>query len=129
MYTMVQTRPNITYAVGTVSRFLSNLGKQHWNAMKWILRYLYDTSSLKLYFEIGKSIINGYTDSDLVENTDLKMSTSQYLITSAGEVVAWQSKLQRCIALSAMKAEFIIAIEACKELLCMKKFVNVLGCK
>ena len=37
MYAMVCTRPDITHAVGVVSRFLSNLGKEHWNAVKWIL--------------------------------------------------------------------------------------------
>jgi len=36
MYAMVCTRPNIAHAVGTVSRFLSNPGREHWNAVKWI---------------------------------------------------------------------------------------------
>ena len=38
MYAMVCTRPDIGYAVGVVSRFMSNPGKEHWNAVKWILR-------------------------------------------------------------------------------------------
>nr|XP_009780580.1 PREDICTED: uncharacterized protein LOC104229622 [Nicotiana sylvestris] len=38
MYAMVCTRPDIAHAVGTVSRFLSNPGKEHWDAVKWILR-------------------------------------------------------------------------------------------
>ncbi|KAL6323785.1 hypothetical protein AAG906_002253 [Vitis piasezkii] len=40
MYVMVCTRPDIAYAVGVVSRFMSRPGKQHWEAVKWILRYL-----------------------------------------------------------------------------------------
>ncbi|KAG7553078.1 Zinc finger CCHC-type superfamily [Arabidopsis thaliana x Arabidopsis arenosa] len=44
MYAMVCTRPDIAHAVGTVSRFLSNPGREHWNAVKWILRYLRGTS-------------------------------------------------------------------------------------
>ena len=43
MYAMVCTRPDIAHAVGVVSRFLSNLGKEHWEAVKWILRYLKGT--------------------------------------------------------------------------------------
>ena len=35
MYAMVCTRPDIGYAVGVVSRFMSNPGKEHWNAVKW----------------------------------------------------------------------------------------------
>ena len=40
MYAMVCTRPNITHAVGVVSKFMSRPRKQHWKAVKWILRYL-----------------------------------------------------------------------------------------
>ena len=34
MYAMVCTRPDIAYAVGSVSRFLANPGREHWNAIK-----------------------------------------------------------------------------------------------
>ncbi|GKU85719.1 hypothetical protein SLEP1_g345 [Rubroshorea leprosula] len=40
MYAMVCTRPDIAHAVGVVSRFLSDPGKIHWEAAKWIFRYL-----------------------------------------------------------------------------------------
>ncbi|GKC49933.1 hypothetical protein Tco_1072678 [Tanacetum coccineum] len=33
-------RPDITHAVGVVSRFMSNQGREHWEAVKWLLRYL-----------------------------------------------------------------------------------------
>ena len=48
MYVMVCTRPDISHAVGVVSRFLTNLGKEHWEAVKWILRYLRGTSKVCL---------------------------------------------------------------------------------
>ena len=34
MYAMVCTRPDIAHAVGIISRFLSNPGKEHWTAVK-----------------------------------------------------------------------------------------------
>jgi len=37
MYAMVCTRPDLVYAISTVSRFMSNSGKQHWEAVKWVL--------------------------------------------------------------------------------------------
>ena len=40
MYAMVATRPDITYAMGVVNRFMSNPSKKHWNAIKSILKYL-----------------------------------------------------------------------------------------
>jgi hypothetical protein len=39
MYAMVCTRPDIAHAVGVVSRYMNNPGKEHWMAVKWILRY------------------------------------------------------------------------------------------
>ncbi|PHU23194.1 Retrovirus-related Pol polyprotein from transposon TNT 1-94 [Capsicum chinense] len=50
MYTMVCTRPDIAHAVGVVSRFLENPGKEHWKIVKWILRYLRGTSGDCLCF-------------------------------------------------------------------------------
>ena len=37
MYTMVCTRPDISHAIGVVSMYTQNLGKEHWNAVKWVL--------------------------------------------------------------------------------------------
>jgi hypothetical protein len=127
MYAMVCTRPDIAHAVSVVSRFQSNPGREHWNAVKWVLRYLRGISSLKLCFGTGKSELCGYTDSDMAGDFDSRKSTSGYMITFAGGAVAWQSKLQKCVALSTTEAEYIAATEACKELLWMKKFVRELG--
>ena len=35
MYAMVCTRPNITHVVGVVSRYMSHLGIENWNVLKW----------------------------------------------------------------------------------------------
>ena len=43
MYIMLGTRPDISYAVGIVSKFLDMPGEQHWIAVKRILRYLKGT--------------------------------------------------------------------------------------
>jgi hypothetical protein len=127
MYAMVCTRPDIAHAIGVVSRFLSNPGKEHWRAVKWILRYLRGTSNLCLCFGDGKPVLDGYTDADMAGDIDSRKSTSGYLITFAGGAVSWQSKLQKCIALSTTEAEYIAITEASKELLWMKKFLQELG--
>ena len=59
MYAMVCTQPDIGYAVEVVSRFMSNPGKEHWNAVKWILRYLKGTSNMCLRFGSGKPQLDG----------------------------------------------------------------------
>ena len=100
MYVMVCTRPDIAHVVGVVSRFLSDSGKEHWATVKWILRYLQGTSKMSLCSGKGEPILDGFTDSDMAGDIDSRKSTSGYLITFAGGAVAWQSRLQKCVALS-----------------------------
>ena len=40
MYTVVCTRPDLAHAVSVVSKCMTNPGKQHWDAVKWIFKYL-----------------------------------------------------------------------------------------
>uniref|UniRef100_A0A3Q7IFZ7 Reverse transcriptase Ty1/copia-type domain-containing protein n=1 Tax=Solanum lycopersicum TaxID=4081 RepID=A0A3Q7IFZ7_SOLLC len=79
MYAMVCTRPDIAHAVGVVSHFLSNPGREHWNAVKWVMRYLCGTSSLSLCFGTWKPILCGYTNSEMAGDVDTRKSTSGYL--------------------------------------------------
>ncbi|GJR03812.1 putative RNA-directed DNA polymerase [Tanacetum coccineum] len=70
-------------------RFLSNPGKKHWEAVKWIFQYLRGTSKLGITFGNGKPMLVGYTDSDLAGNKDNMKSTSITLslsLTLAGKL-------------------------------------------
>jgi len=40
MYEMVCTRPDLAHAVSQVSKYMSKIGRQHWEAVKRIFRYL-----------------------------------------------------------------------------------------
>ena len=46
MYAMICTRSDIAHAVGVVSRYMSNLGKKHWEAVKGIMHYLNGTQKV-----------------------------------------------------------------------------------
>lgn len=129
MYAMVCTRPDIAHAVGLVSRYLANPSKVHWEAVKWILRYLRGTSNLSLCFGGGEPILEGFTDADMAGDLDNRKSTSGYLFKFAGGAISWQSKLQKCVALSTTEAEYIAAVEASKEMLWLKRFLQELGLK
>ena len=70
MYAMFCTRLEISFAVGTVSRYMSNPRKEHWAAVKLILRYLKGTSSVCLRYGSGKPMLEGFTDSDMLGDVD-----------------------------------------------------------
>ena len=51
---LVHTRPDITYVVGYVSRFMESPTSEHRAAVKHILRYVCGTLELGCYYERGK---------------------------------------------------------------------------
>ena len=50
MYSMVCGRPDLAYPVSMVSKFTSDLGKQHWEVLKWVLRYLKGSQNVGLMY-------------------------------------------------------------------------------
>ena len=97
---MVCTRPDITHAVRVVSRFISRPGKQHWEAVKWILRYLKGSSDTSLSF-IGASLkLQGYVDADFAGDIDSRKSTTRFVFTLGGTAISCASNLQKIITLS-----------------------------
>jgi hypothetical protein len=88
MYAMTSTRPDICYAIGLVSRYQSNLGKAHWQAVKRIFRYLQMTKNMKLCFGLDELEIKRFTDADFAGDTDDRKSTSGYVFLFGGTAVS-----------------------------------------
>jgi hypothetical protein len=129
MYAMVCTRPDIAHAVGVVSRYMNNPGKEHWEAVKWILRYLRGTTTHALCFGGSDTFLQGYVDSDMAGDKDSRRSTTGYVFTIGGTTVSWISKLQKVVALSTTEAEYVAATEASKEMIWLQRFMEELGKK
>jgi ATP-binding cassette subfamily B (MDR/TAP) protein 1 len=127
MYAMVCTRPDIAHAVGVVSRYMSHPGIEHWNAVKWILRYLRGTSNKCLHFGGSSTTVHGYVDSDLAGDIDTRWSTIGYVFTVGGTTVSWISRLQKVNALSTTEAEYVATTEAAKEMIWLQFFMEELG--
>src|SRR5713101_6860279 len=129
MYAMVCTRPNIAHAVGVVSRYMNNPGKEHWKAVQWILRYLRGTTSHALCFGGSDTVLQGYVDADMAGDKDNRRSTTGYVFTVGGTAVSWISKLQLVVALSTTEVEYVAATEASKEMIWLQRFMEELGKK
>ncbi|KAJ9566818.1 hypothetical protein OSB04_002784 [Centaurea solstitialis] len=74
-------------------------------------------AKLGINFENGEPMLVGYSDSDMAGNIDNMKSTSVYLMTFVGGAASWQSRIQKCVALSTTKVKYMVATKACKELL------------
>ncbi|GJT52209.1 retrotransposon protein, putative, ty1-copia subclass [Tanacetum coccineum] len=130
MYLMVCTRPDIAYAVSIVSRYLANPGKNHWEAVKWILKYLKGTADVGLVYgrDQGKHVdVDGFVDADYAKDPDKGRSITGYVFMVHGCVVSWKATLQHVVALSTTEAEYMALTEAVKESIWLKGLLIELG--
>ena len=100
MYAMVYSRPDLSYAMSLVSRYMANPGKEHWKTVQWIFRYLRGTSNACLKFGKTDERLAGYVDSDFAADLDKRRSLTGYMFTLGGCAVSWRATLQSVVAQS-----------------------------
>ena len=127
MYTMVCTRPDIAHVMGVISKYMSHPQIEHWNAVKWILRYLRGTSSKYLHFWGSINDLQGYVDIDLAGDIDTRWSTIGCVFIVGGVVVSWVFRLQKVQALSTIEAKYVATTEVAKEMIWLQFFLEELG--
>ncbi|XP_057523859.1 secreted RxLR effector protein 161-like [Amaranthus tricolor] len=128
MYAMVCTRPDIANAVSVVSRFMARPGREHWQGVKRIFRYLRGTNDIGLVYGNGKEfLVNGYSDSHYAADVDTRRSVTGYVFTLGGSVVSWKSTLQSSVMLSTTEVEYMALTSAAKESIWLKGLVGELG--
>ena len=93
MFAMVCTTPDIAHVMGVVSRHMSRPGKQHWVVVKWILRYLRDSTDTCLYFTGASLKLQGCIYDDLVGDIDSRKSTTGFIFTLGGIAISWALNL------------------------------------
>jgi hypothetical protein len=132
MYLSMSTRPDITFAVGEVSRFVSNPGPLHWEACIRICNYLKGTMDWAVHYD-GKledtEQVVGFSDSDWARDEDERKSRSAYFMFLYGGPVSWRSKLQSCVSQSSTKAEYVSANEAGREIAWVRQVQSEFGYK
>lgn len=123
MYLSSATRPDISYAVSRLSRYKSNRGDDHWVALERVIRYLKGTANLGIHFSGHPAVLEGFSDSNWISDSDDMKATSGYVFTLADGAVSWKSSKQTILTRSTMEAELValdsatIEAEQLRELL------------
>src|SRR5258708_2097751 len=131
MYAMLGMRPDIAYAVSTLSCFSSQPGPKHVQALKHLLQYLKGSADFGIvYSHDGGTLLGseskrilhsecdslvGFTDSDYTMDPESQCSISSSVFLTAGGPVSWQSKLQSSLSQSSTEAKYLASSEAAKE--------------
>jgi len=127
MYAMLGTRPDTAFAVGALSRFNSNPGRLHWQAVKRVFRYLQGTKGHSLEYRANGKPLVGFCDADWAGDVDDRRSTTGYTFILAGGAVSWSSKKQQTVALSTTEAEYMSLTQATKEGIWIQRFLEEIG--
>jgi hypothetical protein len=121
---LVNTRPDICFAVNTLSQFMVELRRVHWVAAKHVLGYLCGTVDYGLDYHRGDGVrLVGYTDSDWAGCVSDKKSTSGCCFGLGSAVVSWFSQKQKSVALSSAEAGYMAASQASCEALWLRKML------
>src|SRR4051812_25018517 len=105
MYLASATRPDISFVVSKLSRFMSNPGTDHWRALERVMRYLCGTMSYGIHYSGHPAVLEGYSDSNWISDVDELYAASGYVFTFGGGAVSWRSCKQTILTRSTMEAE------------------------
>ncbi|KAG7341264.1 helicase domain protein [Nitzschia inconspicua] len=142
LYAYITCRPDIGYAVVTLSKFASAPHAYHYSCLKGVARYLRRTKHWGIRFarrthdpslppgtphnlSLDPSLppfpsihsplqLTGYVDAAHANDLRNRRSTTGYAFVLNGGAIAYRSKTQTVAATSSTKAEFIAAVFAAK---------------
>jgi len=87
---LVNSRPDLAYSVGYISRFMENPTTEHLSAVKRVLRYVAGTLHFGCrYRRKTRAQLVGYSDSDLAGDIDTRKSTTGVVFFLGGNVITW----------------------------------------
>ncbi len=126
---MVCTCPNLTYVVHHISKFMSNLGKEHWVATKCISRYIKTIFTLGIMYQTFSqpNTLIAWCDSNWVGNLDNRKSNTKNLFQNVESLISWQLKKKSTIVLSSIKVEYMVVVSAIEEVIWLQKLMFNFG--
>ncbi|KAL8160151.1 hypothetical protein V2J09_001688, partial [Rumex salicifolius] len=126
---LTNTRPDVMFVVGLLSRYMARPTRLHLQAAKRVLRYLKGTMEFGIWYRKGlkNGRLIGYTDSDHAGDKDDRKSTSGYVFFLAGGAVSWSSKKQPVVALSSTETEFVAAASCAAQCIWLRRILEAMS--
>jgi len=126
LYRSTTTRPEIAFAVGVLSRYMSCPEEDHMRAAKGVLPYLRGATRLRVVYGDDKPL-QGYVDAEWAGDIDARRSTTCFVFTLNDGPISWTSKRQSTVATSTAEAEYVAAAMATEEALWLRKLLSEPG--
>eukprot|EP00253_Pinus_taeda_P010226 PITA_10226 len=111
-------------------RFMQKPCEGHWSAAKRVLKYLKGIQDFGLkYTQVGDFNLIGYSNSDFDGDKETGVSTSGYAMSLGSGAVSWRSRKQSVPIDSTTEAKYVVAAEATKEIVWLRKILEDLQVK
>ena len=131
IYFATWTRPDISFAISKLCKFMHNPGPKHLQALKRLLRYMKKTADLGLVYAFtntpAKTGVYGYYDASHADDIDTRRSTLAYVYYMSGCLISWHTKLHTYVTTSTNHSEYCAAAKAAREAKWLEKLFNFLG--
>ena len=103
MFPIIEIRPDIAFAVLTVSRFAYNPTSTHITAVRLILQYLAGSLNRGITYGGDENLdltLIGFSDADWGQDKTTRRSVSGFVFMLNGGLISWKLKLQATVSLS-----------------------------
>ncbi|XP_062012586.1 secreted RxLR effector protein 161-like [Rosa rugosa] len=129
MYARICTRPGLAQALSIVSKYMANLGRRHWQAVKWILYYLRDTREHESVFERQQeqACNAGHKGSDLAGDIDKRRPATSYVFTCGEGLVSCRATKESATTLSTTEVDCMALTKASAEALWLNGLMSEFG--
>ena len=119
------SRPNITYSLHALSRFMHHPCKLHIEAALRVVRYLKNAPCQGLFFSSNSDFrLRAYCDSNWAGCPITGRSTTGYCVFLGPSLVSWRSKRQKIVSISSAEAEYRAMTGACCELTWLRYLIQ-----
>ena len=102
---LVNTWPDICYAVNQLSQAMVKPTKLFWKAGNHVLRYIRGTTEYVLWYRQTEGVkLQGFTDADWEGSPSDRKSTSGGIFSIGSTKISWYNRTRRLVALNSAKA-------------------------
>jgi hypothetical protein len=125
---LTHSRPDLSYVVGTISKFMQELHELHWKDAKRILQYVQGTILFGIHYATYSTLyLIRFIDSKWVGDSIDRNSTSGYSLSLGFGPICWSIKKKTAISLSLAKAEYRGVVNTTIQSMWLQHFLTELG--
>jgi hypothetical protein len=122
LFATIFTRPNITFAILRLARFLNNLNSTYHKAADRALIYLYNIRQLFLRFGGQDNLIIA-SDASFADNNTNRKSSQAFAMKLFGGLIGWRANKQDTVITLTTKAELLALAQTAKKSMYVSKLL------